>query len=281
MKDQEKEGKAAELTLQLEGEPQAGTSSTLLVADEGGNPVAGVTVHVMVEGLFGDTDAEGRLSVEIPVGTVKLHFGVEKDSAKGQLEVRFGEDGSAETDPENDGISLEIEEQIQAGTTVTLLIADEQGAPVPDTGVRIKIERDAGLTSDEGLLDIEIPLYAEQLSLEAGLEDRRGELTFEFTVGDAQAPADGDGSDQEGEVGGTALTVQVEGRPQAGAEVTIVVRAADGSFVVGAEIRVNDEVVGTTGSDGELTITIPQKTEELEIKASVSGAEGELQLTIQ
>ena len=81
-------------------------------------------------------------------------------------------------------------------------------------------------------------------------------------------------------MGETGLTVQLEGQPQPGTEVTVVVTDGDGSSVFGAEIRVNGEFVGTTDADGVLTITIPQNAEELEIKASVSGAEGELELTI-
>ena len=281
VKDQEKEGEGEEFTLQLEGEPQPGTTSTLAVTDEVGNAVTAVIVRLKAEGVLGDTDAEGRLNVEIPAGTVKLHLEAEKDDAEAELEVRFGEDGSADTDTENDGLSLQMEGQIQAGTTVTLLILDEQGNPVPDAEVRIKMERDAGLTSAEGLLDIEIPAYAEELSLEARLGDRRGELEREFTVAEPQASADGDGSDEEGDVGETGLTVQLEGLPQAGTEVTVVVSGADGSPVFGAEIRVNGEVVGTTNADGVLTITIPQNAEELEIKAFVSGSEGELKLSIQ
>ena len=56
---------------------------------------------------------------------------------------------------------------------------------------------------------------------------------------------------------------------------------ADESSVFGAEVRVNGEVVGTADASGALTITIPQNTDELEINASVDGAEGELELTIQ
>ena len=267
-----------------------------------GNAVTAVIVRLKAEGVLGGTDAEGRLNVEIPAGTVKLHLEAEKDDAEAELGVRFGEDGSADTDTENDGLSLQIEGQIQAGTTVTLLILDEQGNPVPDAEVRIKMERDAGLTSAEGLLDIEIPAYAEELSLEARLGDRRGELEREFTVAEPQASTDGDGSDEEGDVGETGLTVQLEGLPQAGTEVTTgdvtsegalaaapggdggdrrCISGADGSPVFGAEIRVNGEVVGTTNADGVLTITIPQNAEELEIKASVSGSEGELKLSIQ
>ena len=180
VKDQEKKGEGGELTLQLDGEPQPGTSSTLAVTDEEGNPVAGATIHLKAEGVLGDTDAEGRLSVEIPAGTVKLRLEAETDDADGKLEVRFGEDGVAETDTDNDGLTLQIEGQIQAGTTVTLLISDEQGDPVPGVAVEIKIERDAGMTSGDGLLDVEIPAYAEELEIKASLSGIKGELELKF-----------------------------------------------------------------------------------------------------
>ena len=200
-KDQEKNDEGEEFTLQLGGEPRPGTNSTLAVTDEAGHAVAGASVRLKVEGLLGDTDSEGRLSLEIPVGTLKLRLEAEKDDADGEMAVKFGEDGAAETDTENDGLSLRIEGEIRTGTTVTLLIWDDQDNPVPDVKVSIKIERDAGLTDEEGLLDIEIPAYAEELSLEAHLDDQRGELEIEFTQGRAQALADGDGSDQERDAG--------------------------------------------------------------------------------
>ena len=281
VKDQEKKGEGEEFTLQIEGEPQPGTSATLAVTDEAGSPVGGASVGLKAEGILGETDGEGHLSIEIPLGTLKLRLEAEKDGAEGELQVMFGEDGSAAMDTANEGLSLQIQDQIQAGTTVTLLIFDEQGNSIPDAEVSIKIERDAGLTDDDGVLDFEIPAYAEELSLVARLDDRRGELDLEFTVADDEAPEDGDGSGRDENEGESNLTVQLEGQPQAGTEVTVVVTRADGSPASGAEIQVNGEVVGTTDAEGALTITIPDDAEELEIRASGNGAEGELELTIQ
>ena len=180
VKVKEKKGDEGELTLRLDGEPQPGASSTLVVTDEAGNAVAGISVRMKAEGVLGSTGADGRLSVGIPLGTVKLRLEAEKDDAEGRLEATFGEDGAAETDTKNDGLSLQLEGLIQSGTTVTLLVSDDQGIPVPDAMVQIKIERDAGLTDDEGLLVIEIPAYADELSLKSDLDDRRGELEIKF-----------------------------------------------------------------------------------------------------
>ena len=278
-KDLETEYEGAELTLQLDGEPQPGTNSTLGVTDEAGNAVAGAIVRLKAEGVLGDTDLNGLLSVEIPIGTLRLRLEAENNDDDGKWEVRFAEDGTAEIDTDNDELSIQIEGLIGAGTTVMLLVLDEQGDPVPGAQISIKIEREAGLTDDDGLLDIEIPAYAEELEIEARLDDQRGEFEIEFAV--AQAQQDGDGNDQESNGVETSLTVQLVGQPLAGTEVTVVVTGADGITVFGAEIQVNDEIVGSTDADGRLNITVPQDAEELEIVASLNGVDGELEITVQ
>ena len=115
--------------------------------------------------------------------------------------------------------------------------------------------------------------------MEARLDDQRGEFEIEFAV--AQAQQDGDGNDQESNGVETSLTVQLVGQPLAGTEVTVVVTGADGITVFGAEIQVNDEIVGSTDADGRLNITVPQDAEELEIVASLNGVDGELEITVQ
>lgn len=50
------------------------------------------------------------------------------------------------------------------------------------------MERYAGLTDGEGLLDIEISAYVEELPFEDRPVRRRGELEPQFAVAKAQAP---------------------------------------------------------------------------------------------
>jgi hypothetical protein len=276
VKDQDEEDQGEEFTLRLEGEPQPGTNTTLTVVDEAGNHVAGAKISVKSEGVLGETNNEGRLSVEIPIGTVKLRLKAEKDDADGEIDIRFGEDGEVVINTKNEGLSLQIEGLVQPGATGMLLVSDDQGNPVPKVRVDIKIERDAGLTSVDGLLDVRIPVYAEEFSVEASLDEQRGELEIKFTGPQAEGPVKAADGDVE-----TSLTIQLDGRPKLGADVIVVVIRADGGTVSGAEIRVNDEVVGSTDAVGRLTITIPHYIEELEITASVDGVKGELEIKIQ
>ena len=83
------------------------------------------------------------------------------------------------------------------------------------------------------------------------------------------------------DAGDPALTVQLDGQPLAGTEVSVVVTGAGGSPVFGAEIQVNGEIAGSTDAQGLLMITIPQDAEELEITASVDERKGELELEIE
>ena len=244
----------------------------LAVTDEAGIAVAGAIVQLKAEGVLGDTDVNGRLSVEIPIGTLRLRLEAENDDDDGKWEVRFAEDGTAEIDTDNDELSIQIEEPVLAGTTVMVLVLDQQGDPVPGAEVSIKIEREAGLTDGDGLLDIEIPAYAEELEIEARLDDQHGEFEIEFAA--AQAQQDGDGEE-------TSLTVQLVGQPLAGTEVTVVVTGANGFTVYGAVIQVNDEIAGFTDVEGRLNITVPQDERELEIEASLGDVDGELEVTIQ
>ena len=49
----------------------------------------------------------------------------------------------------------------------------------------------------------------------------------------------------------------------------------------GAEVNLNDELVGVTRRDGKLTVMIPEGAGELEIKVKAQGGEGELELAVE
>ena len=74
------------------------------------------------------------------------------------------------------------------------------------------------------------------------------------------------------------LTLRMEGDPLPGATSTLVVTDSSGSPVPNAEITVNDETVGVTDANGQLIISIPADTDELELEARLDDAQGELEI---
>lgn len=89
---------------------------------------------------------------------------------------------------------------------------------------------------------------------------------------------DEDEDEEERELEGE-IEVSVEGNVSAGEEVTV--RATqNGSAVSNATVEVNGEVVGETGSNGEITVTVPSEEEfEVEVEAQ-DEAEGELEIIL-
>ena len=81
------------MTLQLEGDPQPGATSTLVVTDADGNAVEGAVVMINGE-VAGITDDQGRLSFSVQEGADELKIKVKLDESKGELEVDL-EDGGA------------------------------------------------------------------------------------------------------------------------------------------------------------------------------------------
>ena len=272
----QKEYKGDELTLQLRGDSQPGGGTTVAVTDQAGSPVVGAHIRLKAEGIAGATNTQGQTDFSIPPGTRSLHLRTEADDAEGELAITFRDDGTVETETDDNGLSLRTVGDLEADPIATVLVTDEQGNPVAGAEVRFRLEQDVGLTDDKGLLAFEIPLYAEEISLEARLEDKRGELEAEFLYGEGEGSAQIIGDEEASE-----LTIQVEGQPWAGSQVTVVVTEAGGNPVSGAEVHLNDEVVGTTDGDGKLTIIIPEGAEELQIKAEAHGVEGELELVVE
>lgn len=69
------------------------------------------------------------------------------------------------------------------------------------------------------------------------------------------------------------LNVSVDGNVSAGEDVTVVV-SHDGEAVENATVEVDGEAVGQTNADGELVVTIPEDSEEIEIEATAGEREG-------
>ena len=93
---------------------------------------------------------------------------------------------------------------------------------------------------------------------------------------------DDEGADTESsDVENSELTLQLEGDPLPGATSILSVTDSEGSPVPDATVTVNDEEAGQTDAQGELSISIPSDSEELEIVAILGDAGGELEVTLQ
>lgn len=76
------------------------------------------------------------------------------------------------------------------------------------------------------------------------------------------------------------LTIDLEGNASQSSEVTVIV-TDNGSAVANATVEVNGEEAGTTDSNGELVITVPDNINELEIEVEKGELEGSLEVEIE
>ncbi|MCH8230565.1 MAG: thrombospondin type 3 repeat-containing protein, partial [Chloroflexi bacterium] len=80
------EVEATELTVQVEGQTQAGIVVTVIVTGADGGAVPGAEVQLNGE-VFGTTDGEGELPVTIPEGAQELEIKATANGAAGELEL--------------------------------------------------------------------------------------------------------------------------------------------------------------------------------------------------
>ncbi len=85
---------------------------------------------------------------------------------------------------------------------------------------------------------------------------------------DAMGPDD----DANGE-----LTAEFTNQVTRGEVTTVLVRTGEGP-VSGANVTVNDELIGQTGTDGEVSFTVPESSDELEVTVTHDDAEVELEV---
>ena len=79
-----------QLSLQLEGDPLTADAVTLVVTGSDGKPVEGALVTVNGEEV-GTTDAQGRLTFDVPEGADELKIGAKLHQSVGELEVDLEE----------------------------------------------------------------------------------------------------------------------------------------------------------------------------------------------
>ncbi|SFL28054.1 protein of unknown function [Halogranum rubrum] len=143
----------------------------------------------------------------------------------------------------NKGFAIESGESVDFVYDITVVEAGKSGKYV------LKPVITESGTGDE--VDIEV-VEPKQKNGEKGKDEANDESGLEATfVGDVTA--DGD------------ATVRV---------------MQDGTAVEGATVTANGETVGTTNEDGELTFSVPEGTEELEVTVTADDAEVELSQTL-
>ena len=150
-----------------------------------------------------------------------------------------------------DGLNAQFVGNVSQTGNVTVEVTRD-GEPVQNATVRVG-EDVVGTTAADGRVTTQLPGEAKtKVTVEKG--DDEAELELEFGHEDEQ-----DEEQDDGNAGGQAdagLNAKLVGTVVPDENVTIRV-TEDASVVANATVVVNDEVVGTTGSNGELTFEVP------------------------
>lgn len=204
--------------------------------------------------------------------------------SEGELELETNGGLSIEAESEDGERSREIERPRDDDPNVTVnqstaLDAARDALTTPEEGRWVLAS--AGIDREEGTYAFEFRLRANNSTGEAEVEvdGSSGEV---FSLEEEIQPVeseeeDGEEAEAEDDVDEDADELAVllaEGTPDANETVTVRV-LSDGAPVPNATVSVNDEPVGTTGADGTLTVTLPERS-DVEITAERGEAEGEL-----
>jgi hypothetical protein len=212
-----------------------GTTTTLLVLDDDGDPVSGVGVRVNGEPA-GTTDEEGLVEVEVPYAE-RMVVSVESGSVPATgayYSVSAAQDGAS--------MSVESEVSIEFGSDpgpgeAVALRAAVSDRPLPDATVLVDGE-ERTRTDDDGVATVTMPAATEtQVTVTRGdLEGQRS-----LTLASPRIALDGEGP----------LGLALPGRA-----ATVVVTES-GDSVADAEVRFGGESVGTTDAQGRVNATLP------------------------
>lgn len=255
-----------------------GDGHVVTVTDDAGNPVADAAIEVEVELLPLITNADGEVVFGVPANAEKIKAEAELGEGEGEIRLVVGEAPEAGEHDEDASLVIEVVGEIVAGEPATLRVTDAAGAPVVGAEVEVEVEIVAGVTGADGTLTVVIPADAAKVEAEARTADGRGNTERkgrrDHEDGREHDDATGD-HDAEGK-----LTIGVEGEAVAGAEIVLVVTDESGVAVEGADVEVNDVIVGSTDVDGKLTLTLPTGEEKAEIDVKLGEAEGELEIEL-
>jgi hypothetical protein len=129
-----------------------------------------------------------------------------------------------------------------------------EGSTVTVNGVEV------GTTDADGRIEITVPEDSETITITARTGTAEVVVEQQITV-----------------TRRTTLKVYVQGQANPGAEATIVVRTPEGTAAEGAEVTVNDEQIGTTDSEGKITVTVSDDAERIRVTVTFEGEEAQTQ----
>jgi len=177
------------------------------------------------------------------------------------------DDGDDEDDNEDEDDELDAEVAVDNGSaTITAVLSNStvEGANVTVNGEFV------GTTDTDGTVSYTVPADAEELDIKVEFNGSEAEIEYDL----------GNEDEDEGESELEYLTILVtDGVPASGANVTLQV-LGDGEPVANATVEIEEEVVGTTGANGSLDVTLPDE-EDIEVEASFGDAEGELEFEFE
>ncbi|ERG89741.1 MAG: hypothetical protein J07HX5_01913, partial [halophilic archaeon J07HX5] len=226
------------------------------IADEAA-PLSGQTPDAVLSQFTGEVDGE----IEITVNAVlEIEVTNENGDQSTQIERPRDRDGDNE-DRNNDssrGYALNQSDALAIATDA--LSEPSQGAWVLTS-----------ISADDSAYELEFVFQGPgDGEAEVAVDGQTGTV-FEFEES-IEAPGEDEGDDGENN-NDKQLAIQVtDGDPGPGAEITLTV-TRNGEPVSGVTVELEENVVGTTGENGSLTLTLPGG--EADIKAADGEAEGE------
>ena len=254
----------------VSGEPAPGATVTLQVT-AAGEPVADAVVEIDDQEV-GTTDENGQLTVTLPDDD-EVDIEAESGEREGELELSLeGEREEAAEDEreESDDLSVTVVSGDPAPNATVTIEATQNGGPVANASVTVNDER-VGQTNGNGQLTVTLP-DEDEVEIEVESGDSEGELEFEFEDDAQDDEAESDENDE------LSVTV-VSGDPAPNETVTIEVTQSD-EPVANASVTVNDERVGQTDENGQLTVTLPDD-DEVDIEVESGDSEGELEFEFE
>jgi hypothetical protein len=266
------------LTVNLvEGVPEPGASVTAQVTGNG-SPVEGATIRLNSV-TVGQTDANGTIDLSFPDGNVThVKIDARDGEAEGELEFEF------ENSPDDDDREQEHEDEQEGehdGKALDIAVVD--GTPAPGAAVTLEVTMDgdpvngasvtvndesAGETDENGTISLEFP-NASSVDIDVDYSDAEGEREFEF---------ENEREDErENQFHDKSLGIEVvDGTATPGQTITIRV-TLDGTPVSGASVLADNDSVGQTDSNGEISVDLAAN-QDTDIDVNHRDAEGELEI---
>jgi hypothetical protein len=245
-------------------------NSVSLTATYNGSALGNVTVYANGE-RAGRTTADGTLSFTTGA-TEELELELVKGELEAELSYRI-DDGSlvlTESTHEGDGDKAEREDDDDDEDTPepTETEDDDEDTPEPTETEDDEDTPEPTETEDD---DEDTP---EPTETEDDDEDTPEPTETEDDDEDTPEPTETDDG-----VDSLSLSV-VSGDPAPGATITVKV-TSDGAPVAGATVSVESEVVGQTGDDGTIQVTLPEDEDDPRVRAETDDASGRIEFEFE